>query len=320
MLQIIDNDFDKFDYSLEIKDFLKELKEHFIIIESAENQKFNDKWIFGLKSYNMNKYSKPLPVINTINIKIDNSKVSCSENLKFLCYSNEYHPVIGDKLSDEELYNLISKLRTYSLKNVVFVGGNPFNELDTIKNLHTIFPNLKFLIQVNLSDINDDYIDQIERAGINLIININDERKLSLLQKLIENKMICELIIINSPDINLQGLNCVNNVITNECNILTGNANIAVNTYNDDHNICMFGKLFIDYNGDIYPCLEFRNQTFGNLRTDEFGSILLKVEQQWENTDLQNKNCLNCNYSLNCNRCIMKKTKSDVHCTMFSNL
>lgn len=144
---------------------------------------------------------------------------------------------------------------------------------------------------------------------------MNDNSQLYLLKELQKYQIKFELFTVNLSDTELNSYNYISNFIKHECNILTGIANIATNTYDNDHNICMFGRIFVDCNGDVYPCIKTMEYDFGNFRKDEFGLILYKVEEYWENIKLKNKKCLSCNYSLNCNRCVMKTSNDEMICT-----
>jgi radical SAM protein with 4Fe4S-binding SPASM domain len=275
----------------------------------------SDKPIFidKLRLYNVfsdKKFFKETPIINSAVLQITNKFPIVDGKPYCDSFCPAYIKIESeDSLSVDEWENTVLNLKKYGCTSIILTGGEVFCAV----HLREIFKFIRCQ-GMNLS-INTTGLVPVETMGKdigltvacinveNLKVIMNNLRKCNLVTLLIESSARINRLSL-PPHWKVIRVNYKMPQITK--NTLT---NMDLNNFSMRlrKNKCLYGKVSILNNGDVYPCLEAYKSSetlVGNITQSSWSSIMKKlIETHWLNKIDEHEICSECEFRYACNSC-----------------
>ena len=255
------------------------------------------------------------PNISQATLKITNRcNLQCDSCGKIFCPS-----CIKEKSEQDMplqlIENILNKLKTYRCKTILLTGG----EIALVPNLGEIYKLLNktgFNVTLNTNGIKklDNYfidanilISIFSKENVNNIINNYIDFKNITILKYFED--IEESVFPNTWTL-------INRATQKHKITKKSLLNTSIDRFHlrQNRNTCLDGKIVINQDGDVYPCLESikLNKVVGNVNSDDWEVIVQKLEKNfWENKIDEHKICKNCEFRYACNSCIFDNVKEN---------
>lgn len=243
---------------------------------------------------------------------------------------------IAADISKEIWEENFQKMRFLGLKEVRFIGGNPFLELKKMKDIIKIakLNNInRFCVYSNLEILNDDMILACKENKIVILAQIVEWN--SNLEKNLESCISSGIEIVASvlitpkniknyreiiKELNDMGIETVNiDYLRNSIDAMKREAQVDLDwnkkifgriseqslTIYEICNTCLYGQIYINLSGAITPCPMMNDIILGNVVTDDLYEILAKDAYQEVIHLTRNKlpGCCECAYRYNCPDC-----------------
>lgn len=256
----------------------------------------------------------------------------CGENLLFGCNMCENFSNNFDSFTYEKI---LQELKQYqSLNKVIITGGDIFKHYDTVRNFILSIKkigNIEVSIFNNIDNLNKKIIDDVINCDINLMLLLdlteksrdNDiklfQDKKSLISGLEKN--ISYFIIANSTEEEIiNQMNEFKNVQVQYCYMIKSKDDLRTNqAYNQVIKItnaqqalirkrlhpCLAGKLAIDSELNVLPCLNMKNIKLSKINLEDFNLFqnYKEIEKYWTLSVRNYENCKLCKYNIACLDC-----------------
>lgn len=316
--------------------FKLELQKENLIRYSNNQNKFKDTIDFGgrfvniISNNNLNKnlFSLTLDIFNSCN----QNCLNCNYENAFPCLSCTVNKK-AKKIKELDYENIISKFFVNDIQNIIFRGGDPFLEFDFLKCItkfiKNISPKTNIIIISNCFEIinNPKIIDFIKQNNISINVQIikDDPKYISILYNLLKSDinfnivLRCDISNKLSKFIEENNLSPLKNMtiesiikleksIINESNLLS-QPSLLSNLASKFTNLCMYKKLSLNFNGDIYVCNGTNDIILGNIENNSFKELYNNADSIYKSSKFENKDCITCNFKKHCNSCSLIRQK-----------
>jgi len=261
------------------------------------------------------QFHKKPPVINHATIKLTDK---C--NLNCICCGKIFCPScikdnMSESLSLSKLESLILNIKKYGCKTILLTGG----EIALFPNLKEIYDfitenDLNVILNINgLIKLDEHFIDS------NIIISVFLKESLATViknYKNFKNVTICTYFENNQnlllpADLKHIKRSCAAHKITKKSLI---SADIQKFHIKQTKNSCLNGKIVINQNGEVYPCLESIKfgRTVGNVNNERWENIIKELAlKYWDKKIDTRETCGNCEFRYICNSCIFDDVRQN---------
>ncbi len=240
---------------------------------------------------------------------------------KCTCLNSKNQVTLSMNIS--RIKNLIEQAIYFQCDSIRLIGGNPFLNYDVLNHLvvhiRTISKTIPIFIETNglLLLKSERYLLWVKKYDITLNIQIvHDTKEYQTLIDMLEEHEVN--FYLTTPIFNLQKhanhhvyYNPPINDAIRQSGTLINKENLMshdlLNNSNESSfiNLCMNRMLFIDYEGNCFPCRGWKNVE-ANI-TNDFGDIYQRVESIWRNRSHDLDKCHSCKAKSFCLSCVVAK-------------
>lgn len=257
--------------------------------------------------FNDKKFHKSSPQIEIGTFQLNNiCNLNCSFCNQVFCPVCMCEGNAEEQLSFNQWKIIFDKFMVFGLKTAILTGG----EISLYKDLHKCIEYLTSKgIFITLHTNGIKKIGNIPK-DISMVISIFEERQF---KHIIENYsefnnvtlLVFENILknIKPPNVNWKVKECyisepkIDKLSMGKVDLYKYHAKKCY-----DH--CLKNKLTVSYNGNVFPCLQIKEQ-LGNMLNDKMPIIVKKVvEKYWtKSVDKRDSKCAVCEFRYACNSC-----------------
>jgi len=310
----------------------KELQSQYLIKYSEIREEYIDQWNYGSKSQKNNVWSKSTPSIQRAYLQVNNK---CDEKCSFCAEPNQFECLCcslssGEVTEDSDIdFNQLGRnLADVNCREIYFSGGDPLLSVEKLEGIISSMSKYKFKYSMVLNPTHiGKHIDFIKKNDIQLYIQVvqDGENYLSSLNRLLDDldgREVSYTLIIRCPlgaevlndfaskNRPYQGLlpvsenNNRNDYLVNHTNISQA-VNIDVNSIIDEVNLCLYSKIYVDLEGNMFNCKAYNLEKAGHVK--DFYHSIVKIEKHWEDKELDYTACTECGLRRVCISCISAK-------------
>lgn len=257
----------------------------------------------------------------------------CGENLLFGCNMCENFNTSFDCSTYEKVVQGLKQYQT--LNKVIITGGDIFKHYDTVRNFILSIKeieNIEVSIFNNICNLNKEIIEDVINYDINLTLMLDlteksRDNEIKLLQDkkpLISDleKNISYFAIVNSVEEEkiIKQMNEFNNIQVQYCYRIKSKEDLRTNqAYNQVIHItnaqqasirkrlhpCLAGKLAIDSNLNVIPCLKMKGINLSNINLEDLNLFqnYKEIQKYWTFSVRNYEGCKLCKYNVVCLDC-----------------
>lgn len=305
--------------------FREVLEHNFAIVYSIDNKHpFFDSWDYGAKRLQKKTGESPL-VIRQLTVQLENScSLHCAD-----CSSQQIYPCLvckttkqykEERLSEDQIITAILRFCSYGLLTVLFQGGDPLSRIDEViaisSRVRSTFPFVKFSLVTNglLLVKHPQYINTLKNAGVTIrlvTISAMSSRQEKVRNLLNDENMKYEEVHRHSFQDRALDPDPPRTCAYAFRSDFVSPPNLFRNTIYDNFNICIYGKAYLSFTGEVAPCcgLHEEGAIAGNVIDTDFGRLASNLWNIWGDSQLNNLSCLKCRNRSHCGVCLLRRAK-----------
>jgi len=310
------------------------------IIIKCDSKTYIDKYTYGFPKFLLGQPLLKVPTLATAYIEVCNiCNLEC-----YFCNAPKYYGCLActksntdDNVLKDNIFEILSYLNDLNCKNIVLFGGNPFLDIESLKNICLLLMKFNFqkiIVLTNGFELNNkEVIDLIRYYNLHIFITIF--YPFNIYERLSKGKYRFREVLKNILKLDETGINYnISLVLTKSVNIsdileqlkedferkdinaipiycydfslskdLLNPPSIAEYELMKIYNPCLYGKITITYDCKYLLCPLIKDYVLGNIKNKELIDILEDLEKYYKITKDKIEPCKYCEFRYACLDC-----------------